>query len=357
MGAVNFMRQADFLEGVVEALGDGTSAEARAVVDAFAATRAALFSGPPKVQVAGDVLATHELAAPWESFYEAAVAAGAATTGTTQSAGGGGGGGGAVTELTSSASVLSELGKEPNGVAVAFPLGAVESSFLFTCTRGPAGYDDPSVVVLGVLLEYLTRMEGLFWKQLRGLGYSYGYHSWVNEDEGMLYFRLTKSTQVAKAYEAARDIVRDLASGALPFNALDLDAAKSGYIFSVVEGENTADDSAWNAFLNLNVRRVTLNYNATLLAAVKDVTLAELKAATEKYLVPLFDPAATATCVVMNSGKGDEVTAELAALGLNVNSSDLSVFFTGKEAVGDDDADSTAVTATADGGAAAGGSS
>ncbi len=52
-------------------------------------------------------------------------------------------------------------------------------------TRGPAHYDDPDAPVLMVLNEYLTTMEGLFWKQVRGSGLAYGANLRMDIEAGM----------------------------------------------------------------------------------------------------------------------------------------------------------------------------
>jgi Zn-dependent M16 (insulinase) family peptidase len=40
--------------------------------------------------------------------------------------------------------------------------------------KGPDTFDHVDLPALRVLTEYLTTMEGLFWKQVRGNGLAYG---------------------------------------------------------------------------------------------------------------------------------------------------------------------------------------
>jgi len=55
-----------------------------------------------------------------------------------------------------------------------------------------------------VSIEYVNALEGAFWKRIRGLGLSYGYSMNHRIEEGLLYFGLTKSTNVTKAYSVAQ---------------------------------------------------------------------------------------------------------------------------------------------------------
>ncbi len=47
-------------------------------------------------------------------------------------------------------------------------------SFTMHIAKGPDTFNHPDLPALRVLNEYLTTMEGLFWKQVRGNGLAYG---------------------------------------------------------------------------------------------------------------------------------------------------------------------------------------
>ena len=44
------------------------------------------------------------------------------------------------------------------------------------------------------------------WRQIRGCGYAYSYFIHVSRDTGLIYFNLTKSTHLVKAYTEAVNI-------------------------------------------------------------------------------------------------------------------------------------------------------
>ena len=80
-------------------------------------------------------------------------------------------------------------------------------------------------------------MESPFWKRIRGLGYSYGYGIYHKIDEGLLYFMLSRSTNVVKAYAESVQIIGDLSARSVLFEKIRFDAAKSGSIFEIVSRE------------------------------------------------------------------------------------------------------------------------
>ena len=45
------------------------------------------------------------------------------------------------------------------------------------------------------------------WRQIRGRGFAYSYSMDARLEQGVLYFKLSNATHLAKAYKAATDIV------------------------------------------------------------------------------------------------------------------------------------------------------
>lgn len=96
--------------------------------------------------------------------------------------------------------------------------------------------------------------------------------------DGLLYFRLFKSSQLAQAYTVAREIVvgrrkslchiavplpllqEGYASGTCAVDSAQLDAAKSGVIYQVIAREKTVSAAATQAMLS-HFRQVPLDQN------------------------------------------------------------------------------------------------
>jgi Zn-dependent M16 (insulinase) family peptidase len=86
-----------------------------------------------------------------------------------------------------------------NTKAVVCGVAAVESGFLLQSTPCIVDFNHPDLAAIMVFIEYLTCLEGPFWKQIRGLGLSYSYSISVDAEQGKLTFMLFKSTNVAGA--------------------------------------------------------------------------------------------------------------------------------------------------------------
>jgi Zn-dependent M16 (insulinase) family peptidase len=66
------------------------------------------------------------------------------------------------------------------------------------------------------------------------LGLSYGYGISMRIEEGLIYFGLTKSSHVFKAYQVSSEIIDDLLTGKAQIEDVRLESARSGTIFGVV---------------------------------------------------------------------------------------------------------------------------
>lgn len=85
-------------------------------------------------------------------------------------------------------------------------LGGVEGAFLSHSVPCPLTFDDPEYIPLLLFLQYLTQLEGPFWRQLRGQGLTYGYSMHIKLNECLLYFTLYRSTNVVDAFKQFKAI-------------------------------------------------------------------------------------------------------------------------------------------------------
>lgn len=69
---------------------------------------------------------------------------------------------------------LNSLGAKPSQHVYVVSMPAIESSYCIFMTTGPSTFSDSDIASLMVLNEYLSTMEGPFWKQVRGNGLAYG---------------------------------------------------------------------------------------------------------------------------------------------------------------------------------------
>lgn len=200
------------------------------------------------------------------------------------------------------------------GRSILTGLGSVESSYLVQsapCIRLPHHSDLPSILVL---IEYLGALEGPMWRQIRGMGLSYGYRLECKPEDGLLYFRLLRSSHVMQAYEAAKKIVDDFVKGTTPLNPAQLEAAISGTIFFIVDLQQSLNDLADQAILT-SLKALNITFSQNLLSAVAKVTSEDLTRVGRLYFSALFDPSVACCAVLCNTSKAEDVKLGFERLG------------------------------------------
>ncbi|OLL25266.1 hypothetical protein NEOLI_000842 [Neolecta irregularis DAH-3] len=150
-----------------------------------------------------------------------------------------------VTPVRYARDLLSGVGMCPRRVATILALPSIESSFSIHFSRGPQDWQHPDLAALLVLAEYLSLVEGYFWKGIRGAGLAYGASLSLRMEEGMIYFSVYRSPNSALAFEKAKEIVEELGSGKQKFDELTLDSAKSSLIYANVSTESTLMSAVW----------------------------------------------------------------------------------------------------------------
>jgi len=196
-------------------------------------------------------------------------------------------------------------------------IAAIDNSFLYQSGRGLVSFSDVDEAPLLVLIEYLTGMESPFWKKIRGMGLSYGYGISMKIEEGLIYFTLTKSSHVAKAFEVSKAIVSDLVAKQTEIEDVRLESAKSGAIFGIVSREETMESATLQSLLNY-FRNVAPNNNSRLMSNIQQVTKDDLLRVLQKYLHPLFDVSGTNLAIATNTSKVEDVIKGFSDLGRNV---------------------------------------
>ena len=185
-------------------------------------------------------------------------------------------------------------------------LGTVESSFLRRCTKSISDYNDPDVAALMVYLKYLTQLEGPMWKKIRGVGLSYGYRMDLNIDEGQLYFSLTKSTDIFKAYKASLQIVESYLDGKEKWDSALLESAKTSMIYDLIENEKTLGDSIGQSLFT-SLRGLDADYRHNLFSAISKVTESDLTRVGKSHVRSIFDSSKSKTSIVCHSSKVEQV--------------------------------------------------
>ncbi|KAL9988958.1 hypothetical protein ACROYT_G003456 [Oculina patagonica] len=192
-------------------------------------------------------------------------------------------------------------------------VGSVESSFLYQTTRCINSFDHPDLAPIMVFLECLTTLEGPIWRQVRGLGLSYGYGMRVMPENGLLYLYLIKSTHLVKAYKKTQEIVDGYLSGAMSFDAGELESAISSVIFEIIEREKSVSKAASQSLMS-QFRDVGPDYNRGLLTKISQVSLPDLIRVGKTYIAPLFDQSQSSCAICCHPSKVDEIKEEFSSI-------------------------------------------
>jgi len=215
---------------------------------------------------------------------------------------------------------------------IAIPLAAIESSYMYIVSPlGIKEHDHPDMPILSVALEYLTALEGPLWKRIRGLGLSYSYGMHTSCENGLIYFTLSKSTNLVGAYEEAYKIVQEFIDGKSKFEELSLQAAKSSLVFSIVSESDTIAAAAWES-IKRYLGRVKPGYQKWMLASIRDVTVSDLQRVLNTYLKHSFDSTKSLAVVTTNPSQLPTILEGLKKIPVprSLHSVELEEFFSDK---------------------------
>ncbi|CAE7907332.1 unnamed protein product [Symbiodinium necroappetens] len=303
------------------------------VASELATLRSALLGVAGQARVAGDVAALGDIFGPWSSGPWAAKFGGS---------GGYSNGTSARPLLARELHALDAL-KPPDGSTVGCLItsSAEESNYWLLERTSFSDPRSPDLPPLLVAIEYITALEGPFWRQIRGKGFAppncmvrYSYGLSHDLDNGKLTFRLFKATNPVAAYQAARTIVQKLCSegprtrdygsakkegdeGEEDDVGLDpsaLEAAQSGVLFGLIEPVDTVPGAMGEAFAN-TLQRCPPDQLQWLLKAVQNVTEESVQSAMQKHVLPLFDGSCGRTVsMVAPAQKREELEEAVAKL-------------------------------------------
>ncbi|KAL3870529.1 hypothetical protein ACJMK2_038583 [Sinanodonta woodiana] len=195
-------------------------------------------------------------------------------------------------------------------------VGSVESSYLIQAVPCIDSNSHPDYPAIMVFIQYLTQFEGPMWRHIRGMGLSYRYRMYVQPESGLLYFQLSKSTHIVKAFKVARDIVTGYIKGETNFSEITLESAKGCLTFKLIEKEKTVSDVSKECLLSY-LRGVSHAYNRDLLQTISKVSIADLQRVGEKYMAPLFDVSQIRCAVCCHPSKVEEISEEFRKLSID----------------------------------------
>lgn len=192
--------------------------------------------------------------------------------------------------LDSRRNCLSSIGQNTGSAAYIIPIPAIDSSFALLVSDGPDTYSHPDLPALLVAQSYMDAVEGPMWIAVRGTGLAYGTFFSRSADTGKLTFRISRSPDAYKAFNAAKAQVDGYASGSLALDKFALEGAISEIVLGMANEQPTMSAAAELSYVNQVIRGISKDWSHEMLARVRDVTPGQIRAAMQKYMVPVFEP-------------------------------------------------------------------
>lgn len=226
--------------------------------------------------------------------------------------------------------MLTELGRAPSRKGLITALPTVESSYSYFTTKGIASYTHVDAPALVTTITILNAMESYLWRYIRGAGLAYGASIVSNPESELIHFSLYRSPDSAKAFLEAKKVIQALCAErsdgckadqnelVLEIDSTTLESAKSSLHFNMAEAEGTLSGAAQESFLDQVLKQSPKHRGKLLLSAVQTVSLADVKACLNKYILPLFDAQTSTAAVVAPVGKVDEIQTQLQHAGYSM---------------------------------------
>ncbi|CEP61270.1 Sdd3p LALA0_S02e10616g [Lachancea lanzarotensis] len=217
-------------------------------------------------------------------------------------------------------SSLSVLGKNPKGTAYIVTTPASESSYMTLATSLGINvdYKHSDYAAICLAAEYLSCVEGPFWKGIRGSGFAYGANILKMIESDAIGFSVYRGADIINCYQTAHKIVEDYAFGNC---AIDSQLCQ-GAISSIINGIATSESDFFSAALMKYVddicRKRGPNFNKAFLRKLGEVKVGELKHVFSKYFLPMFSSETASMFVSCHPSKLESVQKFMEAQGYKV---------------------------------------
>lgn len=203
---------------------------------------------------------------------------------------------------------LTNTAKNPGALAYIVPLPPVDSSYLSSTTKGISSWDDPKLPALMVAIAFMNLVEGPLWVAVRGTGLAYGASLSHKVSSGLVTLDIWRSPNAAKAFKAAREVVKNYVTGATSLDpVLSLEGAISHIVVSFVNDQMTYAMAAQANFNTQVVSGLPADHMEQTLKKTRDCTVEDVRMALREFIMPLFE-AGTANVIMTCSPSLEQVS-------------------------------------------------
>ncbi|KAG4306230.1 hypothetical protein PORY_000218 [Pneumocystis oryctolagi] len=211
--------------------------------------------------------------------------------------------------------MLTEKGQFPSGTAHIISLSTVESSYSVHVSKLFSDFNHKDFPAFILLLSYLSIIEGILWKHIRGNGLAYGVSFKSDIESGFVYFSIYSSANVFNAWKKTQDIINGMAEKKIPFDENMVINAKSSLVYDIVSVDATPFFAAQESFISHVMKKQSENKRRQLIDEISNVTIAELYDVLHRYLMNLFDSKTSDSFIVSAPSKLTEIMKGFSSVG------------------------------------------
>ncbi|ODV73718.1 Sdd3p CYBJADRAFT_127523 [Cyberlindnera jadinii NRRL Y-1542] len=221
--------------------------------------------------------------------------------------------------------VRTHVGEKLSKKAYIITAPASESTFLLASTNIPTDYNDEDMAALALTSSYLQAVEGPFWRGIRGTGLAYGANVGRSVESGQLSFDVYRGANAVEAFQVAKKIVVDLASGETEIDNTLFEGAMSTLVNTIASSEGNFFSSAGAKYMDNVLKKRGPHFNTKFIKQLKQVTKQDMVNILQKYYVKIFDSETSSVFACTHTSKGEELKAFLSSEGYEVNVEEVAI--------------------------------
>lgn len=194
----------------------------------------------------------------------------------------------AIEEFPRTFQLKSAVGEKCSGSAYIASSVASQSSYLLASTLIPPDYLSDDIFKIALASEYLSAVEGPFWRGIRGSGLAYGACTLHNIETGYLSFDVYRASDASQAWLSAKRIVEDYAARRIPVDNLSIEGAIAGIVHNLTDSMANTSDAAHVKISDNLFKRRGPQYVEYFLSKLNSFGADDVVYVLNKYFMPLF---------------------------------------------------------------------
>ncbi|CAD5229726.1 unnamed protein product [Bursaphelenchus okinawaensis] len=182
---------------------------------------------------------------------------------------------------------------------------STDSSYFLQRVHCEHSYGSPEHVALLLWTNYLSMMEGVLWKEVRGNGFAYGANLYVSPDHQSMTMNLYRCSRIIEAYEASKKAVLKVFDEELIDSEL-YESAKRGCVSNTMSKYSSLKSTATLTAFN-DMRGIKMEDIEALTHQIWDADMKESFQLAKPFIMKMFDEEHCLRAIACPSNKVEDV--------------------------------------------------